>query len=298
MAVQSSHGLHSMGQGFAGKRMLGYQRDPVMRTGEPTPAPEPPCPACGRSVEATTCTTYRNGKTYRTTYRTCLSARKLRYGKTQPTCAVQVEEVEIDNEMPNPTGKRPTLNRIPDKADQAEWQRLKHALKLSNKHLIEASGVRSMALYDWFADRLVTQETENRIKDGLRKLQDQEAGRTHVPADEASSWAESLQGIPTAAELAKWVADASEEKNSIEARISRLEELAQESPPGPTEWQEWPAEWKEHWLDLIQKASQQDQTDIWHHAAFFEKVAQTMAEADIHIFRAVCQRVLEQVARG
>lgn len=126
MAVQSSHGLHSMGQGFAGKRMLGYQRDPVMRTGEPTPAPEPPCPACGRSVEATTCTTYRNGKTYRTTYRTCLSARKLRYGKTQPTCAVQVEEVEIDNEMPNPTGKRPTLDRIPAKADQAEWKRLKH----------------------------------------------------------------------------------------------------------------------------------------------------------------------------
>ena len=271
MAVQSSHGLHSMGQGFAGKRMLGYQRDPAMRTGEPTPAPEPPCKTCGRSVEATTCTTYRNGKTYRTTYRTCLSARKLRYGKTQPTCAVQVEEVEIDNEMPNPTGKRPTLDRIPDKADQAEWKRLKHALKLSNKHLIEASGVRSIALYDWFADRPVTQETENRIKDGLRKLQDQEAGRTHVPADEASS---------------------------IEARISRLEELAQESPPGPTEWQEWPAEWKEHWLDLIQKASQQDQTDIWHHAAFFEKVAATMAEADIHIFRAVCQRVLEQVARG
>ena len=297
MAVQSSHGLHSMGQGFAGKRMLGYQRDPVMRTGEPTPAPEPPCKTCGRSVEATTCTTYRNGKTYRTTYRTCLSARKLRYGKTQTTCAVQVEEVEIDNEMPNPTGKRPTLDRIPDKADQAEWQRLKAALKLSNKHLIEASGVRSMALYDWFADRLVTQETENRIKDGLRKLQDQEAGRTHVYADEANSWAESLQEIPTAAELAKWVADASEEKNSIEARISRLEEFVQESPPGPAEWieqpAEWPAKWQEQKLEFIRNKA----GTIWQHAAFFEKVAQTMAEADIHVFRAVCQRVLEQVAK-
>lgn len=188
MAVQSSHDLHSMGQGFAGKRMLGYKRDPVMRTGEPTPAPEPPCPTCNRSVEAATCTTYRDGKTYRTTYRTCLSARKLRYGKTQPTCSVRVEEVEIHNEMANPTGKRPALDRTPDKADQAEWQRLKAALKLSNKHLIEASGVRSIALYDWFADRLVSQETENRIKDGLRKLQDQEAGLTHVPADEASQW--------------------------------------------------------------------------------------------------------------
>jgi hypothetical protein len=237
-------------------------------------------------VEATTCTTYRNGKTYRTTYRTCLSARKLRYGKTQPTCAVQVEEVEIDNEMPNPTGKRPTLDRIPDKADQAEWQRLKAALKLSNKHLIEASGVRSMALYDWFADRLVTRETENRIKDGLRKLQDQEAGRTHVPADEAANWEMTFcdrrpnrspntetTSIPAmvTAEAASFGQELAPAVESVARSLARAKDLA----------------------DLYRVES----ADIWDEARQFAEAASKMARLNLPLFRLICDQAVEQVAK-
>lgn len=187
MAVQSSHDLHSMGQGFTGKRIPGHRWEPARLNSGALPAEI--CPRCAGQITVDICKTQSDGRTYWTTYRKCPGSQARRYGK-EPTCQAQVEKVEIHNEMANPTGKNKTspCDRTPDKADQAEWQRLKAALKLSNKHLIEASGVRSMALYDWFADRLVTQETENRIKDGLRKLQDQEAGLTHVPAYEASQW--------------------------------------------------------------------------------------------------------------
>lgn len=171
MAVQSSHDLHSIGQGFAGKRIPGHRWEPARLNGGSLPAEI--CPRCAGQITVDICKTQSDGRTYWTTYRKCPGSQARRYGK-EPTCQAQVEKVEIHNEMANPTGKRPALDRTPDKADQAEWQRLKAALKLSNKHLIEASGVRSIALYDWFADRLVTQETENRIKDGLKLLRERE----------------------------------------------------------------------------------------------------------------------------
>lgn len=172
--------------GYTGPVRRGYALKPPPSNQNKLEDLTEPCPTCGQEAVRQTYESTRKDGVYRVTQLRCPSANTRRAPKNgyerlnqsqAPKCPIHITEIKIGDTMP----VQKICTVIPKPEDQAEYKRLKAVLKLENQEFVKLCLLTNSPVYDWFAGRAISPQTEAKILHAIKELQKRELKREGKP---------------------------------------------------------------------------------------------------------------------